>query len=91
MATPTHRVPSHPGEILQHEFLDQLPLAQTELAKRMKVPVQRINELCRGKRGVTAETALLLADALQTSPEFWMNLQMAFDLARAREKLLRAG
>ena len=70
------------------EFLQPMELSQVELAARMGVPVQRVNTLVNGKRGITAETAWLLADALGTSPEFWMNLQTAGDLwhaAKARK------
>ncbi len=81
---PKHRVPTHPGEILREEFLAPLGQTQVALAKHLKVPVQRINELVRGKRGVTPETAWLLAQALNTTPEFWLNLQVAYDLAITR-------
>ena len=77
---PKHRVPTHPGEILREEFLAPLGQTQVALAEHLKVPVQRINELVRGKRGVTPETAWLLAQALNTTPEFWPNLQAAHDL-----------
>ena len=79
-----HRVPTHPGEVLQEEFLSPLGVTQVTLAAHLGVPVQRINELVRGKRGVTPETAWLLAQALNTTPEFWLNLQAAHDLARAK-------
>ncbi|MBI2889393.1 MAG: HigA family addiction module antidote protein [Nitrospirae bacterium] len=82
---PKRRQPSHPGEILLEEFLEPLGITQVELARSLKIPIQRINTLIRGKRGVTAETALLLARKLKTSPEFWMNLQVAWDLYRAAE------
>jgi addiction module HigA family antidote len=81
---PTHRVPTHPGEVLSEEFLKPLRLTQVALAEHLGVPVQRINELVRGKRGVTAETAWLLAGALGTTPDFWVNLQSAHDLALSR-------
>jgi len=81
---PKHRVPTHPGEILREEFLSPLGHTQVALAEHLKVPVQRINELVRGKRGVTPETAWLLAQALNTTPEFWLNLQAAYDLAMTR-------
>jgi addiction module HigA family antidote len=81
---PKHRVPTHPGEILREEFLAPLGQTQVALAEHLKVPVQRINELVRGKRGVTPETAWLLAQALNTTPEFWLNLQVAYDLAITR-------
>ena len=78
------RVPTHPGEVLRAEFLEPMGLTQVALAAHLGVPIQRINELVKGKRGVTPETAWLLAQAFETTPEFWMNLQAARDLARAR-------
>lgn len=83
---PAHRIPTHPGEILAEEFLGPLGITQVEFARKMKVPVQRVNELIRGKRGVTAETAWLLSEALNTTPEFWANLQTNYDLAKAAPK-----
>jgi addiction module HigA family antidote len=84
MLLPDERIPTHPGEILSKEFLGPLGITQVALAAHIGVPVQRVNELVRGKRGVTAETAWLLAQAFDTTPDFWMNLQAAHDLARAR-------
>ena len=84
---PKNRKPSHPGEILLTEFLEPLQISQVELAKRMGVPVQRVNTLIRGKRDMTAETAILLSRVLKTTSEFWMNLQVAFDLYEARRAL----
>jgi antitoxin HigA-1 len=81
---PERRVPTHPGEVLLEEFLVPLGQTQVALAEHLGVPVQRINELVRGKRGVTPETAWLLAQALNTTPEFWLNLQTSYDLARNR-------
>ena len=81
---PENRVPTHPGEILQEQFLEPLGLTQVALAEHLGVPVQRINEIVRGKRGVTSQTAWLLAQALDTTPEFWINLQTNHDLARNR-------
>lgn len=81
---PRKRVPTHPGEILLEDFLKPLGLTQVALAEHLEVPVQRINELVRGKRGVTPETAWLLAGALGTTPEFWINLQTQHDLAESR-------
>jgi len=88
---PKNRPPTAPGEILQEEFLSPKHMTQVELARKMKVSLQRVNELIRGKRGVTAETAILLSDVLGTTPEFWMNLQGSFDLWHARQRLRRAG
>jgi addiction module HigA family antidote len=81
---PTNRVLPHPGEILLREFLEPLKLAQTTLASRLSIPVQRVNELVKGKRGVTPETAWLLSRAFDTTPEFWMNLQTQHDLTKTR-------
>jgi addiction module HigA family antidote len=84
---PKNRVPTHPGEILLEEFLKPSGMSQVELAKKLSVPVQRINTLINGKRGITTETALLLAREFKTSPEFWMNLQAGFDLYYAQKSL----
>jgi antitoxin HigA-1 len=84
---PKNRVPTHPGEILLEEFLKPSGMSQVELAQKLSVPVQRINTLINGKRGITAETALLLAREFKTSPEFWMNLQAGFDLHYAQKSL----
>ncbi len=81
---PSHRSPTHPGEILLEEFLTPLGITQVQLASHIGVPTQRVNELVRGKRGVTPETAWLLSKALNTSPEFWLNLQATCDLAHSR-------
>jgi addiction module HigA family antidote len=81
---PSHRLPTHPGEVLEEEFLEALGITQVALAEHIGVSVQRVNELVRGKRGMTPDTAWLLAQAFGTSPEFWLNLQAAYDLARAR-------
>jgi addiction module HigA family antidote len=85
------RPPTHPGEILLEEFLGPLGLSQAEAARRMGVSTNRLNELVRGKRGVTAETALRLGQLLGTSPEFWLNLQMMFDLWHALQAERRRG
>ena len=81
---PRKRIPTHPGAILSEEFLKPLGVTQVALAGHLGVPVQRINELVRGKRGVTPETAWLLAGAFGTTPEFWLALQTNHDLVRAR-------
>lgn len=83
---PKNRIPTHPGEVLLEEFLKPMDLTQVALAEHLGVSVQRINELVKGKRGVTPETAWLLAQALGTTPEFWISLQSSHDLARARPK-----
>jgi antitoxin HigA-1 len=84
---PKNRVPTHPGEVLLEEFLKPSGMSQVELAQKLSVPIQRLNTLINGKRGVTAETALLLARQFKTSPEFWMNLQASFDLYYAQKNL----
>jgi antitoxin HigA-1 len=81
---PDHRIPTHPGVILSQEFLTPLGITQVAFAAHLGVPVQRIKELIRGKRGITPETAWFLSQALDTTPEFWINLQTAYDLARSR-------
>ncbi len=83
---PENRTPTHPGEILLEEFLNPLGLSQVAFAGHIGVPVQRVNEIVRGKRGITPETAWLFAEALGTSPEFWLNLQTNYDLVRHRPK-----
>jgi addiction module HigA family antidote len=72
--------PIHPGEILQHEFLEPMELSQNQLARRIGVPPRRINEIVLGKRRVTADTALRLARYFGMSAEFWLGLQMDYDL-----------
>ena len=79
---PENRIPTHPGEILLEEFLIPLELSQVAFARHIGVPLQRVNEIVLGKRGVSPETAWLFSQALGTTPEFWINLQMAHDLAR---------
>ena len=83
---PNNRIPTHPGEILREEFLAPLGLSQVSFAAHIGVPVQRVNEIVRGKRGITPDTAWLFAEALGTSPEFWLNLQTNYDLIRFRPK-----
>jgi len=81
---PSNRTATHPGVILLKEFLEPLDLTQKALAVHLRVPVQRVNEIVRGKRGVTPETAWLLSEALRTTPEFWLNLQSIHDLSANR-------
>lgn len=88
---PKHRPPTHPGEMLLKEFLVPLGLTQMGAAERMGISLNRLNELIRGKRGMTADTALRLAKLLKTSPEFWMNLQVAWDLYHAKHAMAAAG
>jgi len=75
--------PFHPGEILLEEFLDPLGMSQAAFAAKIGWTRARLNELIRGKRGVTANAALDLADALGTSAKLWMNLQATYDLDKA--------
>ena len=85
---PTHRRPTHPGEMLRQEFLGPMGLSQRDLAEGIRVPYQRVNELVNRRRGVTPGTALRLGKFFGTSPGFWMNLQLRWDLyhAQAAEK-----
>ena len=75
----------HPGEILLEEFLEPLGLSQYRVAKEMAVPPRRINEIVHGKRSVTADTALRLAQLFGTTAEFWLNLQAHYDLEQQRD------
>jgi len=79
--------PIHPGEILLEEFLEPMELSQYRLAKELSVPPRRINEIVHGKRSISADTALRLARYFGTTDEFWMNLQMHYDLEVERSKL----
>jgi antitoxin HigA-1 len=77
---PTSRTPTHPGEMLLEEFLNPMGLTQRELADAIHVPYQRVNDLVNGRRGVTPSTALRLAKFFGMTPDFWMNLQLRWDL-----------
>jgi len=81
--------PIHPGEVLAEEFLATLGISQYRLAKGVGVPPRRINEIVLGKRGITADTALRLGRFFGTTAEFWMNLQMRYDLETRRSGLGR--
>jgi len=83
---PKNRAPTAPGEMLLEEFLKPRGVTQVELASQMGVPVQRVNTIVNGKRGITAQTAILLGEALDTTPEFWMGLQVDHDLWHALRK-----
>lgn len=82
---PTHREPTHPGEMLLEEFLKPMELSQRELADGIRVPYQRVNELINRRRGITPATALRLAKYFGNTPGFWMNLQLRWDLYRAQQ------
>ena len=88
---PKNRPPTPPGEMLLEEYLKPRGLTQVELAARMGVPIQRVNTIVKGKRGITAETAILLSEALVTSPELWMGLQADHDLWQALRKRSETG
>jgi addiction module HigA family antidote len=77
--------PLHPGEMLREEFMKPLGLSSNALAMELRVPVTRISEIVRERRGITADTALRLARYFNMSPEFWMRLQMDFDLESASD------
>lgn len=79
--------PIHPGEILFEEFLEPMKLSQYRLAKSLQVPPRRINEIIQGKRRISANTALRLAQFFGTSERFWMNLQVRYDLEVEKDRL----
>src|SRR6266852_3069861 len=85
------RPPTSPGEMLLEEYLRPGGLTQVEAARRMKIPLNRLNEIIRGRRGITADTALRLARLFKMSPEFWMGLQADWDLWHAAHALRHAG
>ena len=82
---PTNREPTHPGEMLLEEFLIPMGITQKDLAKAIHVPYQRVNEIINKKRGVTPSTALRLAKFFGVSEEFWINLQLRWDLYKAKQ------
>lgn len=83
---PTNRVSTHPGVILLEDFILPNGLTQAGLSRELKISKNRLNELIRGKRGITPETAWKLASFFETSPEYWMNLQTAYDLTLFRKQ-----
>ena len=82
---PTNRPPTHPGEMLLEEFLLPMDITQRELASAIHVPYQRVNELVNSKRGITPSTALRLARFFGMSPDFWLNLQLRWDLYKVQQ------
>jgi len=82
--TKTHFTPVHPGEVLQDE-LEEIGITQSALAKHIGVLPKTINEICRGKRGISAEMAFKLSEALGGSPQFWLNLQNNWELSQIDE------
>ena len=87
---PNNRQPTHPGEMLLEEYLKPRGLTQTAAAERMGIPLNRLNEVIRGKRGITADTALRLAKLLKTDAQSWMNLQNSWDLWHAQRAMRRS-
>lgn len=79
--------PIHPGEILKEEYLAPIGMSATQLAKSLGVPVNRITQILRHTRSITADTAIRLSRFFKTSPEFWMNLQATYDLREAQGKI----
>lgn len=77
---PKNRAPTHPGEMLKKEFLMPLDITQSQFAEHLGWTYARLNEIINGKRGVSVSSALSLSEALNTSPEFWLNLQYQYDL-----------
>ncbi len=87
LSTTTSLAPVHPGEVLAEEFLGPLRMSANALARAIGVPGNRVSSIVAGKRGVTGDTALRLAAAFGTTPEFWMNLQKAWELEVARDAM----
>ncbi len=85
LRVPTHREPTHPGDMLFEEFLKPMGITQRELAKAIHVPYQRVNEIINKRRGISPSTALRLAKLFGMSEDFWLNLQLRWDLYRARQ------
>jgi len=79
--------PVHPGEVLLEEFLKPWNISQNSLSHHMGITTTRLNDIVRGRRGITGDTAIRLARATNTTPEFWMNLQALFDLETAKDAL----
>jgi addiction module HigA family antidote len=88
---PRGRISAHPGKVLAQEFLAPAAMTQAELARRLNISPQRLNKIIRGRRGITTYTALRLAAYFKNSPEFWMNLQTAYDLSKALQERRRRG
>lgn len=86
MNIPKNRPPLTPGEMLKEGFLDEMAISQTQLAEHLGWSKAKVTEIIRGKRRVTTDIAFCLADAFQTSPEFWLNLQLAVDIAEASKQ-----
>lgn len=78
--------PTHPGEILKEEFLDPMGISQRAFARKIDVPANRVNEIVRGKRSITGDTAIRFGLALGTSPEMWLRLQAQYELEKAQDE-----
>ncbi|MFZ1981054.1 MAG: HigA family addiction module antitoxin [Smithella sp.] len=86
---PTHRKPTHPGEMLLEEFLNPMGITQRQLANAIHVSYQRINEIVNKHRGITPSTALRLSKYFDVSPDFWLNMQLRWDLYLAQDAELQ--
>jgi len=86
---PTQRTPTHPGEMLLEEFLIPMGLTQRDLANAIHVPYQRVNDIVNGRRGITPSTALRLAKYFNMSADFWMNIQLRWDMYFAQQKEIK--
>ena len=78
--TPEHRISTHPGVILQKEYIEPMGLTQSEMSFHLQIPVEQINEIVQGQRGITPVIAWLLSFALDTTPQFWLRLQLSHDV-----------
>jgi len=83
---PANRIATHPGIILLNEFILPRKLTQAALARKLRISKNRLNEIVNGKRGISPQTAWKLSGFFKNSPEFWMNLQIAHDLTKVRQK-----
>jgi len=81
--------PIHPGEIIKEEYLEPLNMSANALAVALRVPAPRINDVIRQKRGISIDTALRLARYFNTTPQFWMNLQISYDLKMAKQNMAK--
>ena len=81
--------PIHPGEIIKEEYLEPLGMSANALAVALRIPAPRINDVIRQKRGISIDTALRLARYFNTTAQFWMNLQISYDLKIARQKMTK--
>jgi len=86
--TKSHFTPVHPGDVLQDE-LEEIGITQSDLARHIGIMPKTINEICRGKRGISAEMAMKLSKALGGSPQFWLNLQNNWELSQLNETVFR--